>query len=378
MSQTKHLTLNHETLCALADHRAEPCLSLYLPVDRTRPPSAHEAQLHNLLREAEHQLRSRGWPTELTSEVRQAASDALSEESVDGSVALFADAEAIRFVNVPWVTRPSCFVGGRFVVRQLSPAEAQDRVFVVALSRSAVRVLDIDRVGARPVELPDLPSGGTSDVPGADAEHNGLQAHSAGKDAVFHGHRDDTKGNDELISRLCRQTAEALVAAMPDRSMPVVVAAVERLAAAFVSAASELEVITTIHGNADDTPDHVLADAAREALRDHRREQTDAASEALGTAIHAGLGSTELTEVVVAAADGRVHTLYVDPSRQVRGEYDRASREVCLDETGRDDLIDLAIAETIRYGGEIVPRLPGGVGTDEAFVVALYRHALAS
>ena len=341
MSQTTHLTLNHETLCELADHRAAPCVSIYLPVDRKRSPRAHDTQLRNLMRDAEHQLESHGWSTELVSELNSAASSALDDDSSGGSFAFFADAGTTRVVHVPWLTRPSCFVCGRFVVRQLSPAEAQDRVLVVALSQNVVRVLDVDRDDIRRVELPELPSKGVSDVPGADAEHNELQAHSAGQAAVFHGHRDDTKGEDELISRLCRKTVEGLAAASLGHDTPVVVAAVERLAAAFESAASELETIGTIRGNADAMPDHELAAAARRVLRDHRQRKTDEASEALGSAIHNGKGSTELAEVVVAAADGRVETLYVDPSRQVRGEYDRATRDVRIDDEGSDD-VDLS------------------------------------
>jgi hypothetical protein len=171
-----------------------------------------------------------------------------------------------------------------------------------------------------------------------------------------------------------------MASVLEGRRLPVVVAAVETLGKAFRDHAERLDVVDVIAGNADDVSDQELAKAARKALEAHRHRSAAGAAERVGSAIHHGKGSTQTREIVLAAADGLVDTLYVDSARQVWGNLDRGRREVTLDAGPHeaDDLIDLAIAETIRHGGEVVPELPAGLADGDMAMAALYRHAVSS
>lgn len=67
---------------------------------------------------------------------------------------------------------------------------------------------------------------------------------------------------------------------------------------------------------------------------------------------------TDLEEVLLAAADGRVDTLFCDTSVQRWGRFDAAARalEVHAErEPGDEDLVDRAVHETVFHGGTAYP-----------------------
>lgn len=380
--------LDPESLQQLAAHRDRACVTLIVPLDGTEPEKAHRTRLKNLIDEACDALEERvgaDGAERLLRPVRSFDAEGHVERDAGAGLAIFADTARIRWCYLPWAVTAQAKVGERFCVKPLSPATAADLFFIVALSQDRARVFRADRAGVEQMELDDLPRHGVDDVPGADAETNRLQMHSGKQskgprggmsEAIFHGHRDDTRGEDERVARLCRQTAEALRHALPERGAPIVVAAVERLAATFRHEATWMNIVAVIEGNPDDETAEQLHRRALVPFERHLDERMAARAEQLGDAIHRGRGSVDVASIVLAANDGRVDTLFVDRSSCRWGRLKLAEREVVVHDAPKpsdDDLVDRAISDTLARGGDVVPFVPDLIDADA--MAALFRHS---
>ena len=136
-------------------------------------------------------------------------------------------------------------------------------------------------------------------------------------------------------------------------------------------------IVTVIEGNPDETTPDELHAMCLPRLDQHMGEQIEERAEELGDAIHGGLGSTDLQDIVVAAHDGRIAILFVDRGLERWGRLDPAKRQVSLHDErrpGDEDLVDLAMAETLAHRGSVVPNVPEGVEADVP-IAAIYRHA---
>jgi len=382
-------TLDHETLRELAAHRDSACISLFSPLYGAEPMKAHRTRLFNLIDDVADTVGRHtddGVASRMIGALRSFVAADEIERDAGAGLAVFADTTKIRWCYLPWEVAPKSDVGDRFTIKPLAPAEAADRFFVVALSKDRARIFRADRASIEELQPEDLPRRGIDDVPGADAESNRLQMYSGRQnrgprggmnEAIFHGHRDDTRGEDELVARLCRRTSEALRKVVPDRGIPVIVAAVERLAASFRREARWMTPLAVIEGNPDDATAEEIHRRALPELERYLEGMMAEHARHLGDAIHHGRGSSDLASIVLAASDGRIDTLFVDRSLERWGRVEPAEREVVVHEEPRpsdDDLVDRAISDTLARGGHVVPFVP--VTLDDAEpIAALYRHA---
>jgi len=364
-------------LQSLAAAKGGHRLSLYVPLDNREPPRS-PIHLKNLMDEARELLGrtlDEAQVEQMVAPLTALMADA-SELKGTGTIALFIepDGERGRY-RLEHTTNPKVVVDDHFYLRPLTEALNQTPFAVVCLSQKAVRIFASTPDNLVELEPADLPRRGIDDIPGADAEHNGLQHHTAGHrgPAIHHGHRDDTKGDNELLKRLCQATAQALLS-QGDPQVPIVVAATERLAALFEHQADGLEVAGVINGHHVDTPLEQLHAEASKLMDTYIHTRDRDLRENLETAIAHGRGAKRLSEVLIAAFDGRVDTLFVDQSAQRWGTLDPGARRVVVHNQPREgdrDLIDMAVRLTLQHGGDVVPYMPI---EDQKGLATIHRH----
>lgn len=365
-------------LQALAGSTGKHCVSFFIPLD-TREPPRSPIHLKNLIDQAHEQLAGDLEPEAIhalfaPARALQARTSSLKGE---GTLALFLTPEGERGrYLIDATSPPRVTVGEAFFLRPLAEAMQSAPFLVLCLSQQHVRAYASEPEGLVELELEDLPRKGLEDVPGAEAEHHDLQHHTQGRrgPAIHHGHRDDTKGEDERFARLCQAAVKALKG-NPGSRLPIVVAATERLASHFRRQARGLRIAGVLAGNHEATPTSRLRDQASSIVASYRHAQDGALEDALQSAIAQGRGATEVEDVVIAAFDGRIDTLFVDPDSERWGTLDPAARKVEVHAEPRDgdrDLIDMAIHLTLRHGGDVVPYVPLDDGPG---VATIYRHA---
>jgi hypothetical protein len=328
-------------------------------------------RLKNLLREAEEQLAARGEPRERSDELlapaRRLLDDAAYWQQAGEGLAIFLSPGLTRVQRVGPRLPERAVVGERFHVAPLLPLLSGDGGFhILALSQNSVRLFEATRDGAEQLRLPDVPRS-QQEALQIDEVKSPLQFHTTGgtqsaamrggrRAAMFHGHG---------------------VAEDDERPLPLVLAGVEYELAMFREVSRHPQIVP---GGIEGNPELLSADEL------HRRAwplvepalQSDlqravAAFDELGGSDRV---SCDLEDVLRAAVDGRVDTLFADVSRQRWGRFDAGSRNVEVHEDRQpadEDLIDRAAAEALERGGSVFG-LTDGTVPGGGPVAALFRY----
>lgn len=392
LSDRKLKLMGREVVEALlTDEHDGVHVSLYMP---TRPDQlGHQKdpiRLKNLLQAAEKELGERNLRRaqvdELLAPARELLQDDLFWKSAGHGVAILLQEGEAHVHRLPLQVEEVVVVGDRFHVKPLLPlVQAGDRFWVLALSQHHVRLYEATRYTMRNFDSLDLPDS-LEDVVGHDFEDRSLQFHTgagsnggARRRAMYHGQGspgDDTK---QEIGEFFRQVDEVVRTLLEGRNEPLVIAAVDYEIALYREVSKYAHVLEEgIEGN----PEHVpLEELHREALErvrplltEGRRKSAEMFEHLAGT----GKASRRLEEILPAAFDGRVATLFVVPSELRWGTYDEDTREIRRDPGRRPDnhdLLELAAARSLLQGAD-VHAVPAGEipGDGDGVIAAIFRY----
>jgi hypothetical protein len=274
-----------------------------------------------------------------------------------------------------------CVVGSRFYVRPLALAyRGDERFFALALDRNRARLFKGDRTTITEVPLdPAISSFAESSKYDEREESLQFTAHAspestnAAGQAIgqFHGNGAENVDKDEL-QRFTSGLEKAVTSAIgAENTVPLLLMGVDYQLATYRSVNAYRPIAAEqVEGATDELTERAIHAKALEALA----PRFDAA---IGIDLKelnekpSALVSSDPTEIVSAAAIGRVKTLFFDQASGPFGVFDRelfAVEAVCsaapryLRETADSesadgecgwDLVDLAAAETVLHGGAI-------------------------
>jgi hypothetical protein len=364
--------LDARSVQELIDDRGAPRISIFLPTHERGPETKQDPiRLSNLLDEAQSALEEgefgRG-AEGILAPARALLKDEDFWQHQSRGLALFLSPDDMRRHRVPIELREKVVVSERFHVKPLLPLLTGDgRFHILALSQAGVRLFDASRDSIRAIDLHDVPES-LRDVVGYDWKESSLQFYSssggarsnvAGPGVMFHGHgsaKDDTKPE---VRKYIQAVDRGIMGLLPDRSRPLVLAAVEYVAAMFRAISKHPNITEQIvEGSPDRLSPEELRDAAWGIVEPQFQAVRDAA-----TARYRELGggskghtSDELETVVPAAFAGRVQTLFVARDVEQWGRFDPETTQLLLHGkrvNGDDDLLDVAAAETLVRDGEI-------------------------
>lgn len=361
-----------DSLKQLLTHDSEVCISLYMPADPAAADETDRIRFKNLLRRAEkHAIERFSKNKSLNQTIGEAwtlvDNDDFWAGQSDG-LAVFLFPGAFRYYRLPLTFTEAVSVSTRPVIKPLIPLfMGEGRFFVLALSKSGVRLLDCTSHHAEEVDLPKVPDGLAESLRFDEKRyqlqfHTGTAAGRGERAAMFHGQGVGIDDRKDDIRRYFQDVDKGLPAILSNPAVPLVLAGVDYLLPIFREATTHPRVMDeAVIGNPDELRvDELHAKALTIVLPvlEHERHAAESRYRE-----QAGLGKTAagVETVVPAAAFGRVETLFVAIDENRPGTFDRDSGQVVrFEETelGVDDLLDLAAAETIRNGGSVyaVPR----------------------
>jgi hypothetical protein len=380
----------HRKLEALARLEAFPCVTISLPVSGEGRASRQDSvRLDNALRLARERLALAGQTPEEAAELLLPAArlvdDARFWAAPEGGVSLHVAPGFFHVLRTDFALPERVTVGARFAIAPLLPLlDEVERLYVLALSRNRVRLVEGEASAARELALPGLPRDFEAAV-GRLQYYSEVTAHTASaaalgrRGALFHGHGDgDEEHFDADLESFCRRVASALAQGLPDPATPLVLAAVGEYVPMFRKAAGRLALAEpAIVGNPDLASELELVDAGREILRKEARE-TIAREVARWTELGGGGRAARELEGIIRGADaGHVETLFVAADAERWGSYEADLRRVTLraaGEPGDEELLDLAAARTLAHGGS-VHALPRSEMPENRDAVAILRFA---
>jgi release factor family 3 len=327
--------------------------------------SQNRIRLKNLLREAEGQLLARGEkrPGDLLMPGLALVDDTAFWAHPSDGLALFISPGLTWHYHLPQPFPELAVVGDRFHLAPLLPLVDPDGHFhLLALSQHHVRLFLAGPDGLDEVTPRGVP--------------RSVQA-ALHYDESEHVVDDDAK---EQVRRFIEVLADALEPVWQQRKppLPLVVAGVEYERAMFRATSKHPRIIEPgVDGSPDSLSDEELLGRARPlvepALHDAERHAATLFQDLGGTA----RASTDLEEVLLAAADGRVDKLFFDAREQRWGRFDAEARavEVHRDrQPGDEELVDRAAVETVFHGGCVYPVGTGDGAMAVGPVAAVLRY----
>jgi len=383
--------LSRDQLEALLHTSDTTCISIFLPTERKGAETQQNPiRFKNLVRKTEKLLVERGFEKpeleELLGPLRKMVEDHGFWQHQEDGLAVFRSEDRLETHLLPVRFSELVVVKDHFYLKPLFALFRGDGHFhILALSLHDVKLYAASRYSVREVELGDDVPRSLAEVVGTELEEQHVQYHSraggaqgGGKSPVYHGQgggEDDTKPE---IAKFFHRVDQTIGPYLKDRNAPVVLAGVEYLLPIYRDASSLPHVLAEgIPGNPQGLRPEQLHEKAWELVRPDmvaRRERDAARFQEMAAA---GRGSSAVEEVIPAAFDGRVETLFIPRGQRLWGRFDTQTREVQLhDEPAEDgdDLLDLAAVRTFMNGGTVYALegdlLPGGARP----VAAIFRY----
>ncbi len=360
--------LQLEHVRELIGHGDGPCVSVFLPTHRVTPDSDQDRiRLRNLLDDAGERLVARGLRAPVAREVLEPGRALLAlgwfwSYQSDG-LAVFLAPGWSRTFRLPEAFPELAVAADRFHVKPLlSLLTAGQRFFVLALSRGEVRLFEGTGYGVQEAELADVPGSLRETLRDDDLDRE-LGLHIAGQGgpgapAVFHGQGTGGEVDKVLLERFLRQVDDGLWQILKTETAPLVLAGVDYQQAMFRQLTRYPHVLGAgIGGNPGQLRPGELHERAWAIVQPVFAQARLQAAQRYRQAAGRGQGAlADAADVVRAAAQGRVDTLFVPVGEQRWGAVGPGAASVVPHERfrpGDEDLLDRAAVDTLTTSGTV-------------------------
>ena len=361
--------LTRMDLKQIAARRGFPVVSVHTPTEKVGEPLHRNSVLvRNAVTEAKKALAQHGVEGSQADELLRPLSELGADRSRMlhqlGGMSIFLQEKGYDIVELPGHDRLQVEVSERPALLPLIAPTFHNRDFaVLTLSRGGAGLYRCSRYSAELVELPGLPED-LAYVLRYDDFEKSIQPHmtdSSGSKAGMHGHGMGKDTQDSVLDRFVSAVEKEVSAWMHRHQLPLVLMGVPDVIGRYRKASAyphlvdpQVEVDPFSIGI-----DYILSTgwtSVEPRVEEARKEAIDR----YGTAESK---SEEIYTVLSALTEGRVATLFIDPSEEIRGSYDSergaVHRENGSEEDGAkgrtlENLVNRCVIEGLSTGTEIV------------------------
>ncbi len=362
-------------LKALTEPQAGPCVSLYLPTHRVPSEIQQDRlRLKNLLKQAEEALLALGLRRSEAGDLLGPAEKLLPEtpfwKGQQDGLALFLAPDTLHSYILPLKVPELVVVSDRFHLKPLLSLLTEGEFYILSLSQNEVRLYQASRFGASELVLENVPQSLAAALKYDEPEkqlqfHTGAPKFTGERAAMFHGHGGGTDDAKSDLLRFCQQVNRGLHPLLRNEQAPLVLAGVDYLLPIYREANSYPHLLPEgVTGNPEGLSPEELRQAAWQVVEPYslkaRQEVAARYRELLGT----GRASHDLKEIVGAAYQGRVDSLFVAVGLQQWGAFDPGTHRLELfpeAAPGAEDLLDFAAIHTLLQGGAVFSVTPDEV-----------------
>jgi hypothetical protein len=362
-------------------------VSIYMPARTAGAPTRENPiRLKNLVRQAEEMLVAAGERAAeartMLSPVLRLAGDSNFWQRLNDGAAFFLSKEGFDHYDVPSRFEETVTVGRRYHLKPMLPLYGGDGLFyVLAISLNRVRLLQGSRHSVKEFERASLPAGIAETLFFLDVERQfefrGTVTGPRGDQrTVGPGHGPGPDDHKERIAEYFRRVDRGLRAFVGERRAPLVLAGVDYLLPIYRSACGYAWLLDEgIPGNPDGMPARELHDRAWEIVKPVFQAERDKSVAAYRQLAGTGRTARDVRDVLAAAWDGRVGTLFVALDETCWGRANEAERSVEIHESRQpddEDLLDRGAVQALS-GGATVWVVPRAEMPEDAPMAALLR-----
>lgn len=388
-------TLSKNELKTLIRYQNDPCLSIFLPTHHRAGPDMQQdpLRLKNLLHQAQDLLLARIPESTQVEAFLKPIRTLLTNQSIwkhpDEGLAILRSPDLFHYYQLPFTLKEQVIVGQHFSLKPLLPVLTADQYFyILTLSQNEVRLLQATHFGVKEIPLPESVPPSMAEAIKYDQPEPTLEAHSSASTAtrgkggrhpmIFHGQGAGPANEKQILLHYFQQIDRGLHEILHDETAPLVLAGVEFLLPIYHEANTYPHLLSEgALGNPEKLKGHdeILREQAwPKALPSVLKEQQDALAQ-FQEYQDTDHTSRNVSVLVPAACYGQIESLFVALDQQQWGTFDPTTYTLDLHETavaGDEDLLDLAVRETILHGGAVYA-LEQDHMPDKAFLAAVYR-----
>lgn len=372
----------------IAEYTAAECISIFLPTQRGGKDVLEEKskkQLKSIWQEVSSELESRDVPQtkieKLGEPVQQLMEDRDFWRHQSDGLALFIADGFFEKYTLPINFDTHIYIGKEFYVKPLLPVfKNDDRFYLLAVQLEDVEFFEATKYSIGKIEVDDLAPGRLEERVGFDYKEKTLQFQSqnpAGESAIFHGQGASERNRKKEIKQYFRAIDQGLHSILNEETAPLVVACQDYLFTIYEDANTYQHLydkpilenpadssMLDLHQKALDLLEPELEKEKREKLK--KMEETNPDQR-----------SASIDEIVQAAHEGKIDTLFLENRAEVWGTFDEQNMKVEVQEeqnVQNYSLMNLAVAKVIENGGQAYLLEHAFMPQKETKMNALFRY----
>jgi hypothetical protein len=338
-------TLNKELFAELANHKDNPCITIYLPTHQAGAEvneRVDQVAFKQSLAEVRDSMRSKGHDNASIEKLLEPGYELMADEkfwrSLTKGLAVFICNDRFRYMKLPFEPGKQTLVNSSFLVSPLIPLmTTKEYFYLLVISKKQAKLFRADSFGMEYVTVPNLPQ---------DMEE-GL------------GYDGGTNYDQKAELAIYFETVDDIIwkEILHNEHVPLLLAGVEYLIPIYRSVSDYKHVyedaLTGSHER-DDTM--ALYELAMQKMVPYFEQRTHKALELYGNQSATSLTTSIQDDIIPAAHYGQVSHLFVQKGAHIWGTFDEANNELHIhesEENGDDDLLDTAVAKTLLTGGDV-------------------------
>lgn len=374
---------------SLAQVNEPHCISIFIPTHRAGEEvnkKIDEKNLKNQVKEVRHKLESWQLPNNEIDELLKPVEDLISDTRFwkyqsDG-LAIFRNHNRFEYFTLPVYFEEFNYLSDHFYLKPVIPYLNQDeRFYLLALSLHEVKFYEGFAHRIDELEVEGLLPERLEKVIGYDYKQKYLQFRSGQTGAdqtMFHGHGEGKDDNRAEILKFFRAVNDGIHEILRAEKVPLILATVDYLHPIY----KEANTYKYLHdkfiaGNPEHEDPVLLHEKALKLLEGvfgkQKRETTDKFEKALSD----NLASYKVNEIVPAAINQRVDTLFVRNLEEVWGMFDRENNTVIIEDfktKHNAGLMNMAAVHTILNNGNVYLMDEDEIPENTGEMNALFRY----
>ena len=344
-----------------------PCLTVYLPDGK---------RLKNVIRSAEQML---GEHKVSAAEVR-ALVEPLSSIGHEhgGTLVVLRSKDVFRTFELRHRLDEAVHVGAHFNMRPILKTLEEDKIefYLLALSQNHVRLLRCTHHETAEIPLPagvpkSLEEWLNTRSPTSAPNHGEKEGSENGSTGGSFTSSTDRDNKEEHLTNFFRVVNKGIHDMLKDQTIPLVLCGVDYELAMYKSINTYATLVEHgVSGSAESLKGGEMHKRALEIAQEHAKGPMNKA-----LATYEKLGGTERVstkpdEILKAASQGRVASLFLADGASYEGRFDDGVMQVVKDGPA-EDLMNVAALRTLAYGGDVFVTVPGRVPGQGAMAAVL-------
>ena len=381
--------MTRDILIRLAGVHDMNCISIYVPTGRAgeKVDQKHaQIQLKNILQELSAKLKENGMTPREVNRKLSGAEELLDDihfwRNQSDGLAIFIQGSDISYFTLPVGFELQYWLSDHFYLVPVIPFfNGNGTFYMLALGQQHVRLYQCTRDYISELTLPGSAPERLEDVVGRDFEEKSLQyrtGHGSDSGSRFHGQGAGKDDRDKEVENFIRAVDKAVVEKTGPNGIPLVLACDDQYFPIYRRVTGHRHLVgTPVSGNPDEADPYLLHEEAWLLVKNIFSRPRDEKKGQVRDLSSTGKSVYGVDDVVPAAVDGRIDTLFLQEGEDLMGIYNQEKRTVLPVERTRArpvSLFNMAAAHTLINGGEVYLEPAENMPFRETGINALLRY----